>query len=389
MQARNSPADNPFRYGALALDEAFADREDEVAELTQDAKNGQDVVVFAPRRYGKSSLVWKVAKELNKAKVLVAKVDLMVTPNKERLAGHLAASIYDNVASLLDRAREKALEPFRGLSVTPTITVDPETGGMSFSFSAGHEEPDIDATLQRLFELPGQIAADRGKKAVLVLDEFQQIVDIDPSLPNLLRSAFQEQPDVAHIYLGSKRHLMERIFNDENEPFSRSAKQMELSVIAPAKFAPFIDRRFKDSAKHIAPAAIEEILAMTLGHPYATQELCYSVWEATEPGQEAGGDEVARGLEAVLRSEHSHFSLLWEKANSRQKLVLQALSEEPGRPFQQEYRARHGLPDPSSLQRGVEALVDNEVVAKGDDGKLRVVEPFLAEWIQQLDQDGS
>jgi hypothetical protein len=46
---------NPFQFGALALDEAFTDREAEIAELRADVRNGQDVVVFAPRRYGKSS----------------------------------------------------------------------------------------------------------------------------------------------------------------------------------------------------------------------------------------------------------------------------------------------------------------------------------------------
>ena len=55
---------NPFRYGGLALDEAFADREQEVQELKFDVLNGQDVVIFAPRRYGKSSLVWKAMQQL-------------------------------------------------------------------------------------------------------------------------------------------------------------------------------------------------------------------------------------------------------------------------------------------------------------------------------------
>ena len=60
--ARRTPAPrNPFRYGALAIDDAFADREAEVQELKFDLNNGQDVVVFAPRRYGKSSLVWRAA----------------------------------------------------------------------------------------------------------------------------------------------------------------------------------------------------------------------------------------------------------------------------------------------------------------------------------------
>ncbi|MGH2853509.1 MAG: hypothetical protein ACRDLF_04865, partial [Solirubrobacteraceae bacterium] len=63
--ARGSSAPaNPFRFGALALDEAFTDREDELRELVGDVRNGQDVVLFAPRRYGKSSLIWRAAKQL-------------------------------------------------------------------------------------------------------------------------------------------------------------------------------------------------------------------------------------------------------------------------------------------------------------------------------------
>ena len=78
---------NPFRYGALALDEAFTNREDEIRELTRDILNGQDVVVLAPRRYGKTSLLWRVMQEVVKKKVLVAQVNLMATPTKVIMPG--------------------------------------------------------------------------------------------------------------------------------------------------------------------------------------------------------------------------------------------------------------------------------------------------------------
>ena len=55
---------NPFRFGALALDDAFTDRKEEIAELTADVRPGQDVVIVAPRRHAKSSLVWREAHEL-------------------------------------------------------------------------------------------------------------------------------------------------------------------------------------------------------------------------------------------------------------------------------------------------------------------------------------
>ncbi len=234
---------NPFRFGALALDEAFTDRKDEIAELKADVRNGQDVVVFAPRRYGKSSLVWRASQELVREKVLVASVDLMTTPTPAKLAEKLARAIHDDVATPLVRAKDR-LRVFSDLRVTPTVSIDPESTQVSFRFDVTERGDDLDATLERLLELPAELAAERGRRVALVLDEFQEVTEIAPRLPRLMRAVFQQQPDVAHVYLGSKRHMMRRIFSDVNEPFWRSAKQVELGVIAPARFRTFIRRQF-------------------------------------------------------------------------------------------------------------------------------------------------
>ena len=376
---------NPFRYGALALDDAFTDREAEVAELLSDVMNGQDVVVFAPRRYGKSSLVWRVSQLAIARDVLVAHVNLMTTPTSERLAEKLAETIHDDLASTLFRARER-LRVFAGLRITPVVTVDPNTGKLGFTFDAGRQPQDLDATLERLLELPGQLAAERGRKVALVLDEFQEVVDIDPDLPRLMRSVFETQPDVAHVYLGSKRHMLERIFNDENEPFWRSAKQMELGVIAPPLFRGYIDARFESTGRRIEPAVVDRLLDATLGHPYATQELSYFLWEETPEGGLATSDQYDVALEKLLRAEHAHFGLVWEKAARAQRLMLHALARESGRPLASEYRRRHGLPGPSSVQRALAALSKDELVGRDGSGEYRIAEPFLAEWLRREEQ---
>src|SRR5215213_6535082 len=370
---------NPFRYGALALDRAFTDRETEIAELKADVRNGQDVVIFAPRRYGKSSLVWRVAQQLKREKVLVAQVDLMTAPTPATFAEKLAGAIHDDVASPLLRARER-LRVFGDLQVRPSINIDPQTGGVSFSFDVGERREDIHATIERLLELPAQLAAERGRTVALVLDEFQEVVEIDPRLPRLMRAVFQRQPEVAHVYLGSKRHMMRRIFNDENEPFWRSAKQVELGVIADAPWASYIRRQFERTDRYIARPAVEAILAATGGHPYATQELCYFAWQETAADERAEAEHVDAALTKVLRSEHAHFSLLWERASGVQRLLLTELALEPGRPLTADYRRRHNLPAPSTIQRAVEALERDELVAR-DHGSVRIVEPFLAAWL--------
>src|ERR1039457_1284697 len=115
---------NPFNFGDLALDEGFTDREEELRTLEADIRNGQNVVVFAPRRYGKSSLVWRAGRDLVAEGVLIAQVDLMRTATRDQLAAKPAQAVYEELAPPLFRARERATQVFQRLRIQPTMTLD-------------------------------------------------------------------------------------------------------------------------------------------------------------------------------------------------------------------------------------------------------------------------
>jgi uncharacterized protein len=382
-------ADNPFTFGDLALDEAFTDREQELAELVSDMRNGQNVLVYAPRRYGKSSLMMRAAQDAQRRKVLVGYCDLMRTPTKERFAAALAKTIYADMTSPVGQALERAANLFRGLRVLPTIEVDPTDGSLRFTFQAGRRRSDIDDTIERLLELPAELAVERKRRAVMVFDEFQEVLTLDRRFPNLMRSVFQAQPEVGHVYLGSRRHLLEQIFNDRNEPFWRSAKRIEIGMIAPVKFAAFIRTRFEQGDRQISDEALERLLAASHGHPYATQELAYFVWEASTGAGKATAETVEIGLERVIRSEDSHLSELWESATPPQRLLIVALAEEPtASPYAAEYHERHELPNTPSLQRALEALIRREVAGRAAEDAYTLVEPFLAEWVRREQRGG-
>ena len=380
----NDPPLNPFTYGALALDDAFTDRETELRDLLADMGNGQDVVLYAPRRYGKSSLVLRAAQRALRHRLLVGYCDVMKTTTKERFAAALAKTIYTDIESPGEQVIERAAGLFRGLRIRPTMEIDPDDLTLRFSFQAGRRPTDIDDTIEHLLELPGKIAAERKRRVVLVFDEFQEIVGLDRNFPNLMRSVFQTQPEIGHVYLGSKRHVLERIFNDKNEPFWRSAKQVELGPIAPAKFAPFIRKRFEHTEKAITPEALTRLLGITAGHPYATQELAYAVWQLVPTGHHAFADDVDAALEQVLRSEHNHFARIWDEAPAVQRLLMLALAEEPAHAvYSAAYRERHDLPGPSSVGIALQALERKEIAGRSADGDRCLVEPFLAEWLQR------
>jgi AAA+ ATPase superfamily predicted ATPase len=376
---------NPFTFGDLALDEAFTDREQEVAEIAADMKNGQNVVLFAPRRYGKSSLVLRAAQEAVAGGVLVGYCDLMRTPTKERFAAALAKTIWEDIAPPGAQIAERATSLFRGLRLRPSMEIDADTGSLRFSFDAvrRRRSGDIDDTIERLLELPQDLANERQRRVVLVLDEFQEVVKLDRSFPNLMRAVFQTQPEVGHVYLGSKRHVLDAIFNDRNEPFWRSAKRLEIGTIPTDKFRPFVRRRFEDTDKGITDRSLDRLLEATGGHPYGTQELAYFVWELVSAGHSALETHVDTALEKVLRSEHNHFTRIWDDATEHERLLLLALSEEPGPVYSGEYQGRHDLRSSSHVQRALTALIKEEVVGRNEQGDYLIVEPFLAEWVRR------
>ena len=56
----NTQRKNPFIYGEEVSGEYFCDREEEIKELLRDIENSQNVIIFSPRRYGKTSLIKEV-----------------------------------------------------------------------------------------------------------------------------------------------------------------------------------------------------------------------------------------------------------------------------------------------------------------------------------------
>ena len=238
---------NPFRFGDVATGEHFTDREAETKELMADLRSGQSVLIISPRRYGKTSLITSVIDRVRKQHLLVAYVDLLRTTTKERLANQLAASLYAGLTPAVERAVHRVSEFFQSLPLRPKITLN-DDGTSSFEVTAAPGTTDIDETIDRLLDLPQQVARRRKCQAVLVLDEFQEIVTLDPDLPARMRATFQFQQDLAHVFLGSRQHVLRRVFTDTNAPLYNSAKVFPLGPIAQAAFSRFVAARFASTS---------------------------------------------------------------------------------------------------------------------------------------------
>jgi hypothetical protein len=156
----------------------------------------------------------------------------------------------------------------------------------------------------------------------VVLDEFQELVSIDENLPGRIRAVFQRQDRVAHVFLGSRRHLMAPLFLDHAGPLYRSAKPLLLRPIPPKSFAPFLRQRFAEGGVRIADPMLERVLALTGGLPYETQELCSYAWTAARlEGEDVDETLLHDALERLLDAESARYTALWDQITARQRAL--------------------------------------------------------------------
>ena len=311
----------------------------------------------------------------------------MRTPTKERFAGALAKTIHDDLASPVDQARDRAAGLFRGLRIRPTIELDPDDGDLSFSFRASRTGSDIDDTIEHLLELPGRIAAERKRRIALVFDEFQEVMALDPKLPNLMRSVFQSQP--------RRRARLPR------QQAARDAVDLQRPQRALLAQHPADGARTTAGGRARGPSAGpvrgNRARRRRRGDPPAPRRDRWSPLRdagarvlhlgaraprtrGTREGRRGGPRERAqRRAQQSLRDCGTDARATSDSSCSPSARAAQSL-------FSEETRERKGLPAATFVQRAVKSLVRDDIVEQLPDRRYRLAEPFLAEW---LDRDRS
>lgn len=380
---------NPFRYGDVASGSFFTDRQSELEALESDIRSGQNVLLLSPRRYGKTSLVTEAIRHLRAERVLVAYVDLLRATTRAELAGLVATALYEGLVSPFQQAMHRLGEVFSDLPLRPKVTFPTGPDGSvtpSFEFGTGSSNEDTDATLAQLLAMPEQVAERRKRQVALVIDEFQAILDLDPTMPQRMRAVFQFQADVAHVYLGSKQHLLHRVFTDVNAPLYNGAKVFPGDSIPTDMFGTFIHDRFADCDTHIDQAAVTHLLNITGGHPHDTQKLAYFTWNLAQTGRRtATVADVELALRQILTTDTARYTELWESLtpNRRHVLELVARHGQTEDVLSARFREAHGLRSYAAVDDALAALVDRSLIERVDRDHYVVPDVFLGRWLRQ------
>jgi AAA+ ATPase superfamily predicted ATPase len=373
---------NPFIYGDIVKGEYFTNREEEVKELTIDLSSGQNILLFSPRRYGKTSLILKVLDKLKKEDMIPIYVDLFRITSIYTFIKIYTSAITTATSTKLEEAVQFLKTHFPSL-VPKIIVRSGEPAEFEFDFEAAKK--DLDKVLDDLYDLPQKMAVKRKKQIVVVFDEFQEIAELNLPIERSLRAKIQHHDKVCYCFMGSKRHLLDELFLDKNKPLYRIAKSVPLGKIAPEKFQSFIYSRFKSVNMDIEDNLIDEILKITSHHPYYTQQLCHEIFNICLPKEGSHAitlKDIQAARNKCISAQSYAYSTIWDGLAGKQKdLVLALALNLEANVYSQEFLSKHKLGAPATMQTAVKALEKKGLLERSNGGYC-ISDVFFIEWIK-------
>lgn len=370
---------NPFTLGIVQKN-GFCNRGKEIEDFLRYARNGNNVVLFSPRRYGKSSLIVRVLDVLEKEGFLTVYADLFPISSEQDFVTRFSAAVFKGIGKGADprTIADKVRNLFNRL--VPTFEVKPDGYSISVKFDRATE---TGLLLDDLMDGIYKYVKKKKLRCCIALDEFQEITELPEckKIEGVLRSHIQFHKEIAYFYVGSRRRILNDMFLNKGRPFYKSAFIYTLKEISKSDFAPYIDERFKDTGKRCPPEIGERIYDMVRGYPYYVQKLASIAWDITI--KKCNLDVVRNAYNILLTMETADFEGIWSGLTLIQKSLLKAISKEPtSSPYSREFLERHRL-SIGGTQKAMKVLLSRDLIEKDNENRYRLTDPVMAAWLSE------
>lgn len=361
---------SPFIFDGPLPPVEVTGRDDELATLTDRASHGRFVLLHAPRRYGKTSLIGRLAVDAERTGDLaVVRVDLEGVLTIDDVARRMHDAYRQLPATVLGRALRRAVD---GLA---SIGFSVNRGGVGLQPRRADEATPV---LERLLDLPHEAAEKIGTRVLVVLDEFQAIGPV-ANADAILRSRIQHQRDrVSYLFAGSEQSVLRTIFSDRARPLFGQAEQIALGPLPDPVAADFVAERFEATDRDAGPA-LGALVALAAGHPQRVAFLADALWQVTPGGATADLGHWSAALDQTLVRSAAEFNALESGLEQGQRKMARVLAA--GEPPTGAYAARLGLSKGGA--RGALAALEKKGHAHDAAGVNRLVDPLYAEWVRR------
>ena len=208
----------------LALGDNFCNRVEEQEKLRGNILGVRPTLIMSPRRYGKTSLGVYVIEQL---KIPYSHLDLFPLASSQDVQNVILGGIGEIIASI-ESTTSKALKAvsdfFSELSISFKLI------GTKIEVDLMRSSKGESKTILTALKLLDNILVKRKNKAILFLDEFQRLSQMqEPEvIEGAIRHIAEKTNNIVFLFSGSNRHLLGKMFDDRQRPLYKLCDRIHL-----------------------------------------------------------------------------------------------------------------------------------------------------------------
>lgn len=341
-------------------------RNKDIENISKKMLSGSRLVVYGPRKYGKTSLSHAVLDHLRQDGMAGIYVDLFPVTSIE----DIVLRIYRSVVLAFDKPGSD--EDASGLiSSFKHVRIGPKTGAYPLVSLGGVP---AGVHMESIFGALDDYCARHAIKACLVLDEIQEITHLKETdkIEQCVYAGLQSAKHISWLLLGSRQTILKDMLEDQQH--SLSLQMIPLPMIDKTEITKYLLHAFQNEEVSVSREEMEQIVEFCDSCPYYIQKLITMF-------RPKGKGIIDTAKEFLITSEALSYEDIFTHLTTHQKQLLKAIAaERPSSIFSQAFFVEHRLGSQGGVQNSLSKLKKLDIIGQRD-GQWRITDPIFEKWL--------
>ncbi len=371
-----------FQYDVLLDRENICNLKREQARINQGIENGEKMVIYGRRNMGKTSLIKSaIIPDFRKKhpKSFVFFVDLMQVKSINSISARLRTSFEESFKdSFPGKALVEELKNYlKGINFS--LSINSITGEPNFSITTGSGGKNDELPIESIFRLINENLLEK-MPGLIILDEFQDISMIDEA-EGIFRNALQKLGSTPVILMGSKKHILSKMFSNPSAPFADFGSDIEFQDIPYKEYHKYLLERFEPNNLKISLEDSTFWQDLLFRNPEPINIIGAYIADHFK-NRQIKKKEISQSLISVIRQRRARFEGILGNLSASEEEIMIAIAKQNYviYPAGKDFLSKVSLSN-ATVTKNVESLYDNSLLERSSEG-YRISSPILHYYLQ-------
>ncbi len=374
--------DTPFPYAQYVTGKHFIGRKADVTLLGNLLSQGEHVAIYEPPKSGKTSLIQQAlyTMRLGGRAFTVGQFSALNIRTPEDFLLRLGVTVLKMVAFTTEEMRNLVQRYLMGTHfVFDPVAYSEHNQVISLNWELDGED------VLAMLRLPFRMAADRGDRMIMILDEFQCLSYLDNPdvilrpLDAVLREE-QARRLFSFVFCGSGVNAMKSLF-EGSRLFSRVVEHVKLSPIDEHEIVDHVQRGFLSSGKVVNQDLIVGACRLFKGNVWYINQFA-SICDSMSRGY-IMEPMLIEALDCLISIHGPQFLSIVSNLTTHQISLLRATVEGNIRFSSADIIRKYGLNSSANVKRVKDALMKKEVLTFDENDVPSFEDSLFEYWVKK------